>query len=92
MPVDETTLFRGVSHTTKTLSVFMNEKGRPFLEGVVFPSISAVVECKDDDTALEIDPDRADTTTDVKANTAKLLQIVDHVLSCIFSASNQCPR
>jgi len=87
--IDETTLFRGVSHATKTLSLFMNMRGRPFLESVVFPSIAPLL--SSEIGALEIDPDRSDSTIDLQANATRLFEFVDHILTLIFSAADQCP-
>lgn len=82
------TLFRGEDLPPRLLRIFIRENGHSYVQKVLEPLIKEV---SDMGTYLEIDPNRADPSMDLKANFLKLESLAQKFVDAIVSSFDYIP-
>eukprot|EP01117_Protostelium_nocturnum_P006026 TRINITY_DN2167_c0_g1_i3.p1 TRINITY_DN2167_c0_g1~~TRINITY_DN2167_c0_g1_i3.p1 ORF type:complete len:382 (-),score=121.12 TRINITY_DN2167_c0_g1_i3:319-1464(-) len=81
-------LFRGNSIATKSIDVFMKLIGMEFLQGVLKNKIREICSQK---RSYEVDPNKADKSTNITENQKALVDLVSSVLQLIINSANSTP-
>jgi hypothetical protein len=85
--VEASTLFRGVSLTTKMVSSFCMLEGQSYCKGILDPLMRMF--CIDE-VSIEVDPAKLEPGEDIKINQEKLLGVCKGLLNHIIRSVDNC--